>query len=60
MLNRVDDMIGVGTIILAHTIPQRFHGVVEVIPDSDNFIYRVLIIDITVNGVAQVIDLGLV
>ena len=55
-------MIGVLTliIILAHTIPQLFHGIVEVIPDSDNFIYRVLIIDITVNGVAQGIDLGLV
>ena len=55
-------MIGVRIliIILAHTIPQRFHSVVEVIPDGDNLIYRVLIIDITVNGVAQVIDLGLV
>ena len=55
-------MIGVGLliIILAHTIPQRFHGIVELIPDGDNLIYRVLIIDITVNSVAQGIDLGLV
>ena len=55
-------MIGVGIliIILAHTIPQRLHGIVELIPDGDNLIYRVLIIDITVDGVAQGIDLGLV
>ena len=55
-------MIGVliVIIILAHTIPQHFHGIVEVIPDGDNLIYRVRIIDITVNGVAQGIDLGLV